>query len=200
MRLAVARGMVWRGIALFLGIFSICRAAAAEPVREAPTEPTPAVVAPPHSRPPAAREEPERRWYGWQILIPDGVSGALLAVAIANEKTIPTTLPLSLAGYGLGGPIVHGAHGRWGAAGVSLLLRGALPLGGIMVGMSGCTPYREACGETAALLGVTAMAVASIIDAAALSSAKLEPVRAAALSPALGMTPSAAWVGATGQF
>jgi len=68
-------------------------------------------------RAPPGPVEPARRWYGTPILVTDGVSYALLATAITHERTAPYVLPLSLAGYGLGGPIVHGAHGRWGAAG-----------------------------------------------------------------------------------
>lgn len=56
-------------------------------------------------------------WYGWQVLITDGASIAALAVAP----------PASVAGYALGGPIVHLAHGRLDNAAASLGTRVLLP-------------------------------------------------------------------------
>ena len=78
------------------------------PIDEEPTTRTPA--------PPAAPVE--RRWYGWQILAIDAAAAA--CVYYVNNA-------ICLMPYAFGGPIVHGLHGRWGRAGLSLGLRLALP-------------------------------------------------------------------------
>ncbi len=66
--------------------------------------------------------EPEPSvWYGWQVMISDGLAAATLAFAGDDEEW----LTASLAIYGLGGPLVHtGNLQGWRALG-SLGLRTA---------------------------------------------------------------------------
>jgi hypothetical protein len=76
--------------------------------------------------------------YGWTVLGVDaanvGVHLGLLA-ATNGTHTIEGSLPYSFVTvYLLSGPIIHGAHGRWGHAAGSLGLRVGLPL---VLGLAG---------------------------------------------------------------
>lgn len=199
------------------GVLGVCRAAAAQTITPSSEEPPASVAAEQHSladavephdsfsiRRPSQQRADEtkaaRRWYGAPILVTDGVAYALLATAIANEKSAPVVLPLSLAAYTLGGPITHGAHGNWGRAGISLLTRASLPLAGAVVGASGCTGNSGDCVSGAASLAVVGMAVASIIDIAALSWEPVAAPRAGSLQPSLVLRRDSAWTGASITF
>lgn len=70
--------------------------------------------------PPAEENRARPTWYGWQTLLADGAS-------IAVTPAVPL---VGLGGYVLGGPIVHLAHGRVGAALGSLGLRVGAPIAG----------------------------------------------------------------------
>src|SRR6185369_12507937 len=115
-----------------------------------------------------ARAEPStpRRWYGWPILTTDGTAYVLLAAALSHEKSTPYVVLPSLGGYLLGGPIVHAANGQWGHAGISLLLRGALPLSSVVLGAtSSCNGGSSGdCARTALSVGIAFMAIATVLD------------------------------------
>lgn len=74
-----------------------------------------------------------RRWYGWQIIIPDAavLASPMVFTAAqsdgASERTVKNYLYFVGGLYLLGGPTVHLAHGNWGRAGASLALRAGLP-------------------------------------------------------------------------
>ena len=85
-----------------------------------------------------------RHWYGYQTLISDALSTTSFAAGVAtfdicfsfggtsgrrcHDNTGPTMLLLGgMAGYALGGPVIHAVHGHWDKAGYSLGLR-ALPV------------------------------------------------------------------------
>jgi peptidoglycan/LPS O-acetylase OafA/YrhL len=101
----------------------------------------------------------EREWYGWQIAVTDAVSIGL----VATGRTVPATI--GLAGWALGGPIIHVAHEDIAAGAIDLGLRVGLPIGG---GLAGAVSGGR-CGEceglpAAAVLGflagsLTAMAI-----------------------------------------
>src|SRR6185503_13846208 len=72
-----------------------------------------------------------RRWYGWQTLLVDGASlavltGAGLSLNESNDywSSNAAVYP-GLAGYILGPPIVHAAHDHWEKAGASFGVRAA---------------------------------------------------------------------------
>lgn len=157
-------------------------------------------------------EKPLRsRWYGWQTLATDGAAVALFATGVAASSG--ELAAFSGAPFALGGPIVHLAHRRGGAAAASLGIRLGLATSGFFVGaaMKSCGPSSEedtgyACGLNAAAIGVLAGAgVAMIIDTAFLAreDVRLErPQRTAALSvsPAVSVTKSSGTVGLAGAF
>jgi hypothetical protein len=152
--------------------------------------------------PPAHRDEPERRWYGWQILLTDGA--ALASIGLASNGSGWGDLALAL--YLGGGPVVHFAHEN-GAKGLgSLGLRVVAPVGSALVGgllgamVGGCT---NDCGDvfhpSAVLVGAGAgflvgLLGASIVDVAVLaydaqpveSRAHAEPLRLH-LAPVAGL-------------
>jgi hypothetical protein len=144
----------------------------------------------------------KHRWYGLPILLSDGVAYGLIAAAIAEEKTTSITAPLGLPVYALGGPIVHAANGRWGRAGISLLLRTSLPLAGVAVGASGCGRGHGDCTNGILALAVTGMSVAALIDISALAWKPIESPKPLSLrvQPSLSLGKDLAWLGASGTF
>ena len=80
------------------------------------SEPLPSTTAATSGLGPAAPELP-RHWYGWQTLLVDAGSVALMPLAGAGFVT-----------YAVGPAIVHASHGRGGPALASLLLRISMPL------------------------------------------------------------------------
>ena len=89
-------------------------------------------VAPPAPAP--SPEGPGRTFYGWQILLANGASLAVTSVAWQQES-----VPLGaagLAGQAFGAPIVHAAHGRWGASFASFGINALVPLAGAAVGVA----------------------------------------------------------------
>jgi hypothetical protein len=88
---------------------------------------------------PAATVEVKYRedWYGWQTLIADGVSQALLiGGSIAGSSPVAD---IGAAGYLFGAPIVHAVHGRVGWGAVSFGIRLGAPLVLSLVGLGvGC--------------------------------------------------------------
>ncbi|MFO0562910.1 MAG: hypothetical protein U0269_33125 [Polyangiales bacterium] len=79
----------------------------------------------------------ERRWYGWQILIPDLAGGLLTSIGGIVGGT--GGLALSITGSTVaffGGPIVHWAHGHVGRGFASMFgLRLGLPVAGALLGL-----------------------------------------------------------------
>jgi hypothetical protein len=84
--------------------------------------------------PPPARKHA----YGWQVFGADAIVGA---VALAVQRTEPAIALLA------SGAVVHSAHGRFGAAGGSILLRGLVPIGSASLGLAVCGPEPEAEGH-----------------------------------------------------
>ena len=145
--------------------------------------------------PPPSSADPSTptHWYGYQTLATDGAALTLAIPAIFLGGSGAQT-PLGIGGaltYGLGAPIVHFAHGRFGQGVFDLGLRAGMPviLGffGAMVGTSlydppACrTSVDSGCGlgdgighgvalaEGAALGGMMGIGGAVAIDAAVLA-------------------------------
>lgn len=148
------------------------------------TPTSPAVLAPiPEREPP--------RWYGGDVLLADGVALGLLVIGgslqSGGHDTIGSSLMIAgLGTYVLGGPAVHLAHDRPGAALGSLALRAGLPVASAYVGASleRCTPGEWFCGLGGAVLGgLAGMAGAVVLDTAVLAYAPRAEVR---VSPMVG--------------
>ena len=123
----------------------------------------------------------ESRWYGWQILIVDGASIVTMPILVG------------LAGYVLGGPIVHAAHDRWGIGALSLGARLAGPTVGILA-MGGADCKGDFCGLGLLVGAAVGAGVAVAVDVALLAREDVpvtrSPERAAA--PIFSIKPSIA--------
>jgi len=129
------------------------------------------VIVPPSLTPPAPPPVELQRveqWYGHQTILVDLASAGGIVVGIVSESAAPAIL--GLAGFWLGAPAVHLAHGESGRAVASFLMRPGLVVGGAYLGagLEDCgSGGSEFCGLGGALLGsVVGLGVASAIDAA----------------------------------
>src|SRR4051812_33719784 len=61
-------------------------------------------------------EKPARKWYGWQILVPDAAALALCSLGAAtidsNRSVGRPVLTIGEAVFLAGGPVIHAAHGQ----------------------------------------------------------------------------------------
>lgn len=147
--------------------------------------------------PPEVTTTTERKWYGWQTLMVDGithgVSTVLLvgAVSAQSEGMLSTAASLYISGYLLGGPIVHWSNGQVGKGFASLGIRAGAP---IVLGLTGAA-LGSGDGDTAgslAVLGViSGVATAIALDAAVLARKTVTVQRTA--TPKLQWTPNAAY-------
>jgi hypothetical protein len=147
----------------------------------------------PKEEPKSLRDEPayirvepqytEKVWYGWQNLAVIGASVAL-AVGGSTAGSPEAAIPIGLAGFYLGPPIVHWSHGNNGTGVASLGLGVG---GGLVAGLVGaalnpgddCPSERDNqfptyCVNTAPLVGLVygvaaAGLVYSVVDVAALA-------------------------------
>jgi len=118
-----------------------------------------------------------RRWYGYQTVISDFLSTSLFFAGAASfdvcisvfrssrrtcHNEIPVTLILGgMAGYTLGGPVIHAAHGHWDKAGYSLGLRVA-PIAGA-IGIGSALDARDATPLLVAGAALTGMVLDSAL-------------------------------------
>jgi hypothetical protein len=92
----------------------------------------------------ARADEPAQTWYGYQTL---AVDGSAIALALASAKAGPNTTGdvlggVALAGFLLGGPSVHVAHGHVSKGLGDLALRvGAPVVAGLVGGVIGAALY-----------------------------------------------------------
>lgn len=114
-------------------------------------------------------------WYGWQTLASDAVAAALLTsgglmlrARDGGDDPAPGAVAVAASGmgtYALGAPIVHAAHRRYGAAGLSLAARVLAP--GAVAGALG--RGAPSAAKTSAILGAALVPV--VLDAAWLARA-----------------------------
>lgn len=131
------------------------------------------------------------RWYRWQALVTDGAGVALFAASGAasahSQREATGLIYAGAATLVVGGPIVHAAHGRWGAAAGSLALRVGLPALALLALNQPC---EGECGGQL-LLGVFAFTAPVALDAAALSWERAPAASAAGAAPRLRIQPYA---------
>lgn len=120
-------------------------------------------------------DDPERKWYGWQLLINDFVAlGTLAGAAAAGARgnaALAVIVPAGLV-YDLGSPTIHWLHGRKAIAGASLGLRAGVPFAGALLGLvlAGCVGDRSSSANTCRSQGggygaLAGFAAATAIDA-----------------------------------
>lgn len=124
---------------------------------------------------PDVTPQTREHWYGWQTLVIDVTSLAVLITGAAatspSNEWGDTLVVAGLGGYLLGAPITHVVHDSPGRGLGSLALRAGIPFLGGVVGLSaseGCTSGDDNVGcriGAAALGGVLGMVAAAAIDA-----------------------------------
>ena len=82
---------------------------------------------------PAAASETDSRWYGWQPMISDGASAALITGGVEGFVDYNPLFAIGLGTYLLGAPTIHFAHGQFLQGSASFGLRLGLPLVGLGV-------------------------------------------------------------------
>ncbi|MBL8623265.1 MAG: hypothetical protein JNK64_18275 [Myxococcales bacterium] len=127
---------------------------------------------------PARAEDGET--YRGTMAIVDVTSVAVLAAAAGGESA--PGVGLGFAGYALGSPIVHAAHGRWGTAGAAFGLRVGLPAVAALIGCGaakggsgGVIGDAVGCLAGGALAAGAAVVAAVIIDYAVLAAVDDSP-------------------------
>jgi hypothetical protein len=153
-----------------------------EPKPEPKPEPAPPITTTTEPPPPVVRaSRPSSGWYGWQTLIADGASAAVLTGGLVSWTVEPTVI--GYAGFLFGTPVVHAIHGNYGRMLGSFGLRLLLPAvaGGIgaAVEVGGNAENTTVKGVvTSAGIGIgLAAAACVIIDASLLAWESKEPTR-----------------------
>ena len=122
---------------------------------------------------PARAEDGET--YRGTMAIVDVASVAVIAGAAAGESA--PGIAVGFAGYALGSPIVHAAHGRWGTAGLAFGLRVGVPAVATLIGCGAGKSGKHGgigdafgCLAGGALAAGAAVVAGVIIDYAVLAS------------------------------
>lgn len=155
-----------------------------------------------------APQEPRQEYYGWQVMLADAASLALL---FNDEGTW-----LGVGGYALGGPIVHAAHGNVGSTLASAGLRAGLPVLGFFAGVilveqdSHCGEEEYDCDDGFAALGAgLALGALGVVSAVAIDWLALgwddrpaSPAsgRSLVVVPQVGVSENGASLGVLGRF
>ncbi len=193
-------GRIQIALVVALSVVSAARTARAdEPDDVGPRRPAPS----------PDRQVVQTHWYGWQIMVSDGVALGLGLSANAKPEVL---VPASLSTYAFGGAIVHAMHGNVGPAFGSVALRVVTPVVGVLGGafveciatpakspLAPCEP-----GTGAAIGGVLGGVTAIVLDAAVLgrereTTTKREPARGF-LSPGVAPTRGGVAGTVTGTF
>ena len=133
---------------------------------------------------------PSERWYGWQLLIVDGLvlGAAGLGFALAEDSS-EAILGTAAVGYALGGPTVHWAHGHTMKGVGSLGLRLGIPLAsGVVFGalFSGSANHAMSGFEAGFLfIGLPVGAVTAILIDAIVLGWEPAPIASTRIVPSL---------------
>jgi hypothetical protein len=153
-------------------------AALPTPAPSVPLRPLPPGETAPGGTPPAGLPaETELDSYGWQLVLADAASVALM---FSHDSSATGA---GVLGYALAGSVIHGAHEQGNRALASLVLRIGLPLvsvyGLAALAKSHCAPSDDDCGddESGAIvaLGLGALA-AMVLDDAVIARPVARPV------------------------
>jgi hypothetical protein len=148
-------------------------------------------------------ESSPREWYGWQLLTSDAatlVTTTLLLGSFNDESYGQLNFA---AGYLVGGPTIHVAHGNYGTAFGSLVLRAGLPTAGALVGCAAYGDNQEVLGclPGAALGLVIGMGGAIALDAGVLAYRDEKPrPKTFEVMPSASLSRTGATFGLQGSF
>jgi hypothetical protein len=181
----------------------------------APDGAAPEPIAPlPNPKVRSGLDDPERTWYGWQLLINDfvalGALGGAAAADVSRHALVAVVIPVAIV-YDLGSPTIHWLHGRKAIAGASFGVRAGVPFVGVLLGaaIAGCGQERSSTANTCRSQGagygaLAGFAAATAIDASlfAYDAPKSEKLGTAGISwgPALIPRDGGATLGVVGDF
>jgi hypothetical protein len=132
-------------------------------------------------------------WYGWQNLLSDAVSVALIAQGGSTNSN--ALAYVGVAGYMVGSPVIHAAHGSVTKPFVSLALRLGLPaLGGLSVALLSKRQPDDEGNDIGYALGIAGGVVvgaltAALIDDIAVARKVTKVTPTAAARPRLYLSP-----------
>lgn len=111
-----------------------------------------------------AKPAGDRSWYGYQVLLADGLAYATLVSAITSDHGGA----LAITGLGLyvvTSPVIHGVHHEYKNMGWSIALRLLTPLMGFALGegMGGCEEGSEGRGFCKVMHGFAGMGVGMVV-------------------------------------
>lgn len=175
---------------------------------------SPWVPAPDEPRAVRESESDERRWYGWQTFTADGVALGLLLLAAGSAtresgNETGTLVGLSGATYLFAAPVIHATHGRVGMSFASAGVRVALPIGGMLAGLSaadcGSGSDEMFCGMGEAVVGFSIGVLSAVLIDGALFAWESPPERAESANrvrvvPAVAPIRGGASAGVLGTF
>jgi hypothetical protein len=146
-------------------------------------------------------EATESRWYGWQILIADGLSIAAFASGVSGERGEGGELAvLGVVSYALVPGAIHGAHGRAGAALGSVGLRLGGPLIGAWLGSSASDDSGQLPSEGFALGFMLGIVGAIAIDVSLLAHESVPKRDRATFGISVAPTDGGVRAGVIGSF
>jgi len=156
-----------------------------------------------YERTASSEDDAPELWYGWQTIVADGLSLAVLVGGAAGDAGL--FIGVGYGGFVLSAPIAHIVHKNPGRAVGDLGLRLVVPIiaASIAHNRHACgDPYREHdCNVWVALSAVGSMVVVSAIDAAFLTYERLPyGRRIAGWSPVLVPTSDGMLGGVVGTF
>jgi len=184
-------------------------APAAERPPPAPTQSAPysgATGKPPPREPASTDSLPSPApWYGWQVLMVDGIS---VAVGVTALATVPKGRPnpwlaAGILGYWLGPGVIHGLHGNWLRGLASVGLRMGLPAMGAVSGQLVVPCEGSRCDSTPTAVGaITGLVAATAFDAAVLAYGRKPnpPAGGLQLIPAAAAGPEGLELSLAGTF
>jgi hypothetical protein len=157
---------------------------------------------------PAEQKTHVRRYWGL-TLGADAVSVGVMAVGAALEGEGGRDTPAStgfitagLIGASFGAPVIHAIHGNWRGAGLSLLVRAAIPSITISVAMATAECDDLLCELDSMVPGyLVGLGIASVVDAGLLArQERPPPVRSPAWSPVVSLRPGGGQFGIAATF
>jgi hypothetical protein len=141
----------------------------------------------------AAPAHADNEWYGWQIMLADGLATTL----VLSQQKGPAIA--GLVTYALAGPVIHAAHGDFVQGGIDLGARLVLPAAGTVVALATdpcrMEEYCDAAPLATLLIFFGGFASATILDWAVLSVHETP-----ALRPSLAPTHGGAVFSLSGRF
>jgi hypothetical protein len=219
--IARSYGMIARRIAsaTAVALLSFAAPAAAQEASAVSTAPASPPPAPAAAQVVAPSREVESQWYGWQVLVSDGLtvtSSIAIALTAEDHASFPYATYTNLAvGYSLAPPLIHLLHHRPLMALADIGVRGGLLALGVLIGgaLDACTPNTSPAGDFTGCPvvgeffgGLLGMLSGAVVDASALSWERVPTASASnagsgfTVAPTVVLSQGHSGIGLSGTF